>query len=98
MKKETKELIAFGAALGTTLATGSLVGLMAGWGATALANHVFPDGMAPAQARVLNKVLGVGAWGISMVVAMETLPKFHGYFNEILDIFPTDPKEVPENG
>ena len=98
MKQETKELIAFGAALATTLATGSLVGLMAGWGATALANHVFPEGMSAGQARILNKVLGVGTWGISMVVAMETLPKFNGYFKEVLDIFPTTPKEVSENG
>lgn len=98
MKKETKEIVAFSAALATTLATGSMVGLMAGWGATALANHVFPEGMSAGQARVLNKVLGVGTWGISMAVAMETLPKFHGYFKEVLDIFPTDAKEVNQDG
>lgn len=98
MKKETKEIVAFGAALATTLATGSMVGLMAGWGATALANHVFPEGMSAGQARILNKVLGVGTWGISIAVCIETLPKFNGYFKEVLDIFPTTPKEASDNG
>ena len=94
MKQETKEVVAFTAAVATTLATGSLVGLMAGWGATALANHVFPEGLSVGRAKILNKIIGVGTWGVSMAVAMETLPKFNGYFKEVLDIFPTTPKEV----
>lgn len=98
MKKETKEVVAFAAAFGTTLATGSLVGLMAGWGATALVNHAFEGGLTKGQVKLLETVIGVGSWGISITVANELFPKFHSNFKDILDIFPTDPKEVNEDG
>ena len=98
MKKETKDVvIAIGSTV-LTIGTSTLIGWMTGWGACALVNHVFKDGLTRSQLKGFGAITTIGSVGVSLVTAEKTLPKFTGIMEDIVDIFQTDPKEVAENG
>ena len=98
MKKKTKDdLVGIGAMV-LTVGTSTLVGWMAGWGAVSLVNHVFADGLTKGQLKLFGAVTTIGGVGLSLAVADEAFPKFTGIMQDIMDIFPTEPKEVPKNG
>ena len=98
MKKETKDVIIAVGSTVLTVGTSTLIGWMAGWGAVSLVNHVFTDGLTKGQLKGFGAITTIGSIGVSLATAEKALPKFTGIMQNIVDIFPTDPKEVPENG
>ena len=98
MKKETKDVIIAVGSTVLTIGTSTLIGWMTGWGACALAHYVFKDGLTKGQFNVFGTITGIGSVGVSLATAEKTLPKFTGIMQDIVDIFPTDPKEVNQDG
>lgn len=96
MKKETKDAIVFTSSMVFTVATSVMAGWTAGWGAMALANLVFKEGFKKSEATILGSVITVGSVGVGYLVAQETYPKFIGFMEDVMDIFPTEPKEVKD--
>ena len=94
MKKETKDRIVFVSSMAFTLGTSVMAGWTAGWGAIALCNHVFKEGIKKSEAAGLGAVITIGSTGVGYLVAQETYPRFVGFMEDVMDIFPTDPKEV----
>ena len=96
MKKETKDkIIGIGAGI-LTVGTSSLLALMTEAGAVALINHVFKDGLTKGQARLFCTIITVGGVGIGMRATDILFDKYIGQLEDIMDIFPTDPKEVKD--
>ena len=98
MKKETKDAIIVVGSTILTVGTSTLIGWMTGWGACALVNHVFKDGLTKSQLKGFGTITTIGSVGVSLVTAEKTLPKFTGIMQDIVDIFPTDAKEVNQDG
>ena len=96
MKKETKDNIVFVGSMLLTAGTSCMIGWMAGWGATALINHVFSDGLTRGQLKVFSAVTFLGSAGVALATADTLYPKFTGYLQDVMDIFPTGPKEVKD--
>lgn len=96
MKKETKDTIVFASSMAFTLGTSVMAGWAAGWGAIALANTVFKEGLKRSELNLLGSVVTIGSVGVGYLVAQETYPKFVGFMEDVMDIFPTDPKEVKD--
>ena len=96
MKRETKEVIVGVGSMVMSCGTSVLLGWIAGWGATALVNHVFPDGLTRAQIKLLTTVTCAGASGIAFLTYNEMYPKVAGYLEDVMDLFSTDPKEVKD--
>lgn len=98
MKKETKDNIVFVGSTMLTVGTSCMLGWMAGWGTTALVNHVFSDGLTRGQLKVFSAVTFLGSAGVALATADTLYPKFTGYLQDVIDVFPTDPKEVKNDG
>ena len=96
MKKETKDNIVFATSMVFTVSTSVMAGWAAGWGAIALADLVFKEGLKRSEATALGSIITVGSVGVGYLVAQETYPKFVGFMQDVMDIFPTDPKEVKD--
>ena len=94
MKKEMKDNIVFVGSTMLTVGTSCMLGWMAGWGTTALANHVFSDGLTRGQLKVFSAVTFLGSVGVALATADTLYPKFTGYLQDVMDVFPTGPKEV----
>ncbi len=94
MKRETKEVIVGVGSMVMSCGTSVLLGWIAGWGATALVNHVFPDGLTRAQVKLLSTVTCAGASGIAFLTYNKMYPEVAGYLEDVMDLFPTDAKEV----
>lgn len=94
MKQETKDLITAVGSTALTVGTSTMLGWAAGWGSIALANAVFKDGLTRGQLKLFGSVICVGSVGVGYLVAQDTYPKFVGLIQDVLDVFPTDPKEV----
>ena len=95
MKKETKDVIVFTGSMIFTVSTSVMAGWTAGWGAIALANAVFKEGVKKSEAAVLGSVITAGSVGVGYLVAQETFPRFTCFMQEVMDIFPTT-KEVKD--
>ena len=97
MKKETKDDIVFAGSMVLTMGTSAMLGLMAGWGATALVNVVFPDGLTKGQLKLFGAIVGVGSGGVTLAACDALYPKFTGYLQDVMDIFPTDKEAKDAN-
>ena len=95
MKKETKDNIVFVGSTMLTIGTSCMLGWMAGWGATALVNHVFSEGLTRGQLKAFSAVTFLGSAGVALATADTLYPKFTGYLQDVMDVFPTT-KEVKD--
>ena len=96
MKKETKDVLAFAGATVFTVGTSVMAGWAAGWSVCTLANLALRDGIKKSEAALYGTVITVGSVGVGYLVYQEVYPKFVGFMQDVLDIFPTDPKEVKD--
>ena len=99
MKKETKDEIALVSSLVLTAGTSMLLGTIAGWSATALINHVFPDGITRGQLKLFGAMVGIGSAGVALYTAETVYPIFHGYFQDVMDTLEhRSDREASDNG
>ena len=89
MKRETKDNIVFVGSAMLTVGTSCMLGWMAGWGATAFVNHVFSEGLTKSQLKTFAAVTLLGSTGVALATADTLYPKFTGYLQDVLDVFPT---------
>ena len=96
MKQETKDtVVAVGSAM-LTLGTSLLVETAVGYGTVAVLNHVMEGAWTKGQVRMFQGIISLGCAGVAGLVAYETFPKFQGIMDDIVSMFPTDPKEVKD--
>lgn len=96
MKQETKDTIVVVGSTMLTLGTSLLVETAVGYGTVAVLNHVMEGAWTKGQVRMFQGIVGLGSIGVAGLVAYETFPKFNGIMNDIVSMFPTDPKEVTD--
>ena len=89
MKQETKDVIVGVGSMVLSCGTSVLLGWMTGWGASALVNHVFPDGLTRGQVKLLTAVTCAGSAGVAFMAYNEMYPKVAGYLQDAMDVLGT---------
>lgn len=98
MTEKTKDTIVNVGTLVLTVGTSCLVETIAGYGTVALLNHVIGDNWTRAQVRFFTGMTVTGMVGMGLLTANKVYPEYMGMMQDLMDIFPTDPKEVNKDG
>ena len=96
MKQKTKDIIVGVSSTALTIGVSTMAGWAAGAGTFNLMEGLFAGGITKSQLKLYTGVITVGSIGVGYLVADSVYPKLTGFMQDVLDVFPTDPKEVED--
>ena len=94
MKQKTKDIIVGVSSTALTIGVSTMAGWAAGAGTFKLMNDLMVGGMTRGQLKLYTGVITVGSIGVGYLVADSVYPKLTGFMQDVMDVFPTEPKEV----
>ena len=77
-----------------TIGVSTMAGWAAGAGTFKLMEGLFAGGITRSQLKLYTGVITVGSIGVGYLVADSVYPKLTGFMQDVMDVFPTEPKEV----
>lgn len=96
MKQKTKDMITDIGTAVLTIGTSCLVETLVGYGTVAVLNHVIGDNWTKGSIKAFQGIVFTGSIGVAALTASVTYDKFNKTMQELMDLFPTDIKEVNE--
>lgn len=94
MKAKTKQTIVEVGSFAITICASAMLGWAAGFGTTAIINAVAKDGVSKGAAKFFGTVICLGSVGIAWTAIDPIYTQVRGRMEDVMDIFPTDAKEV----
>lgn len=94
MKEKTKKAIVEVGSFAITTCTSAMLGWAAGFGTTAIINAVAKDGVSKGAAKFFDTVICLGSIGVAWTAIDPVYTQVRGRLEDVMDIFPTDAKEV----